>query len=264
MSFPLADTRVVAVPTSESAPERPRQGKLIAAAAAVILLLALAATAYFVLRGPDRTREQIPSVSVPPSSPTDNAAESAVKPPGHSDSQQVSEDKRKAAEAKRQSEQEAAAVEAQKKASEAKEKTEKKEPTSSTPEQNPKPALPAPAASPESTPERATAPGRDGCMLTTVLDANGQAVGGARVMVEGTMMRGRTGPKGHWQECGLAVGQSIRVLVFGPRGGVAGSQTVTVAPRTFVTIRLDKVIDKAPDGLPQVNPGRKRPFPQRP
>src|SRR4030095_15043827 len=69
VSFPLAETRVVEATTSVSRPEQPRRGKQIAAAAAVILLLALAAVAYFVLRGPDRTREQITSASAAPVAP---------------------------------------------------------------------------------------------------------------------------------------------------------------------------------------------------
>jgi serine/threonine protein kinase len=261
MSFPLAQTRVAA--ETSVPPVQARRGKQVAAAAAVILLLALAATAYFVLRGPDRTREQVTSAAVSPAAATSNTSESTAKPAEATDNQQASEDKKKAAEAKRQTDQEAAAVEAQKKATEAKEKTDKKEPPqASAPEPSPKPAIPPPAAT-EQAPERPVAPGRDGCFVVTVLDVNGQPVSAARVMVEGTMLRGRTGPKGHWQECGVPVGKSIRVLVFGPRGAMVGSQTAVAASRTFVTIRLDRAVERASDDVPQV-PGRKRPYQQKP
>ena len=263
LSFPLAQTRVVEATTSASRPEQPRRGKQIAAAAAVILLLALAAAAYFVLRGPDRTREQITSVSAGAATAASPSAEPATKSADATDNQQVNEDKKKAAEAKRQTDQEAAAVEAQKKATEAREKTEKKESTlPSTAGPNPNPAVPPPT--PESAPERPNAPARDGCILVTVLDVNGQAVQGARVNIEGTMLRGRTGPKGHWQDCGLQVGQSIRVLVMGPMGAMAGSQTAVVALRTAVTIRLDRAVNRGPNETQPLNPGRKRPFPGRP
>jgi hypothetical protein len=263
VSFPLAETRLVEATTSVSRPEQPRRGKQIAAAAAVILLLALAAVAYFVLRGPDRTREQITSASAAPVAPTSSSVEPATKPTETSDNQQVSDDKKKAAEAKRQTDQNAAVAEAQKKAIESKEKNEKKETSPpSVPEPNPKPAVPAPPAEPPT--ERPNAPRRDGCMLVTVLDANGQVVQGARVMVEGTTLRGRTGPKGHWQDCGLQVGQSIRVLVMGPMGARVGSQTAVVAPRTLVTVRLDRPVNRGPAEPQPLNPARKRPFPGRP
>jgi hypothetical protein len=260
ISFPLAQTTAVAE-TSVSPPIQARRGKQIAAAAAAILLLALAATAYFVLRGPDRTREGVTSITSSPAGATSNTPESTTKPAEATDNQQVSEDKKKAAEAKRQTDLEAAAVEAKKKSAEAKEKTDKKESSQApAPEPNPKPAIPPPAATAQ-TPERPIAPGRDGCLFVTVLDVNGQPVSAARVVVEGTMLHGRTGPKGHWQECGLPVGQSIRVLVFGPRGAMVGSQTAVAVPRTNVTIRLDRAVERASDDV-QV-PGRKRPQ-QRP
>src|SRR6185369_13817195 len=56
MTLPMTHTTAVgAVPSR--APEASRRGKQLASAAVVILLLALAAGAYFVLRGPDRNRD---------------------------------------------------------------------------------------------------------------------------------------------------------------------------------------------------------------
>jgi len=229
----------------------------------VILLLELAAAAYFVFRVPDRTRDQITNVSAGSSTPTPSG-ESAAKLPENTDNQQVSEDKKKAADAKKQTDQDAAAVEAQKKAAETREKTARKESTEPSPPE-PKPAVPPPpAATSEPAPDRSNATGRDGCILVTVLDVNGDAVPGARVNIEGTMLRGRTGPKGRWQDCGLTVGQSIKVLVMGPMGAMIGSQTAVVAPRTFVSIRLDRAVNRAPNEPQPPNPGRKRPFPGKP
>jgi hypothetical protein len=264
MNLPLAQPTVAATTLSAGLPGESRRGKQLAAAAVVVLLLALAAAAYFVLQRPDRNREPVTAVSLAPAAPAalgqeSSSAAQASKPP------QNIEDQKKAADEEGKK-QDAAAIEAQKKAAETKDKTDKRatalqQPTA--PAIVPAPLTPAPpvTANPLTGPSRgSTAPSHDGCLIVTVVDANNEPVGGAKVMLEQTGSRGRTGPKGHWQECGLTPGQSIRVGVLGPRGALLGSQTAVVASRTFVTIRIPRAMEE----IPQFIPNRKRPFQRRP
>jgi len=266
MSLPLTQTTAAGANVPAGRSEQSRRGRQIAAAVVVILLLALAAAAFFVLKGPDRNREQILAVSVPPANPATPAGPEPVsaKPSEPSDTSQVNEEKKKSAEARKQAEQEAAALEAQKKAAESKEKDKKAATLIAPPATSPQPPTPTPPTASDPLPEpdrRATVPGRDGCLVVTVLDANDRPIQGAKIMVEGTSFGGRTGPKGHWQECSFTPGQSVRVVVFGPRGAIQGSQSAVVArPRTFVNIRVQKLLEDAP----QIFPNRKRPFRQRP
>lgn len=261
MSLPLAQPTVASTTPSARLAGESRRGKQVAAAAVVILLLALAAAAYFVLQRPDRNREPVTAVSLAPASSAALGQESS-SPAQASQRQQSIEDQKKVTDEEGQQRQEAAAIEPQKKAAETKGKTDKRSTSSEQPAAPltiPAPTIPAPPAMTE--PSRgSTMPGRDGCLLVTVVDANNEPVGGARVMVEQTGSRGRTGPKGHWQECGLTPGQSIRVDVLGPRGGLLGSQTAVVSSRTFITIRILRAMEE----IPQLIPNRKRPFQRRP
>ena len=106
-------------------------------------------------------------------------------------------------------------------------------------------------------------------MLVTVLDADGMPATGMKVGLidesEGggpsARFGGFTGPKGHWQHCGLTPGHSVRVAAMGPLGGLLNSQTAIVAgSRTFITIYLQRKMDDAPSRMPD----RKRPFRRRP
>lgn len=134
------------------------------------------------------------------------------------------------------------------------------------------PAVPAPppATNPAPEPERSSpVPGRDGCVVVTVLDADGDPATGVRVGLmdesagggPSARFNGRTGPKGHWQQCGLTPGHNVRVAALGLLGGLLSSQTGVVAtPRTFITIRLQQKRDDAPQRIPE----RKGPFRRRP
>ena len=266
ISLPLTQTTVAGSAIQNGRPEQSKRGKQMAAAAVVVLLLALAAAAYFVLRGPTRA----PQVDSATNSAAGGAAPAptqespaTTQPPSRTDAPQTGDDKKKGAEARRQSEQETAAAEAQKKAVEAKAKVEAK----GTPQQ---PVTVAPPSAPTPPPAAETVPSaapaaRDGCVAVTVLDANGEPAAGFKVGVmdqsDGSRFGGRVGPKGHWQQCGLARGHSVNVGVFGPIGGILSSQTVVISsPRTFVTLRLQRAIDESRPGLPD----RKRPFRRRP
>ena len=263
LSLPLAQA-TSAGSVAPGLPEQSRSGKQLAAAAVVILLLALATAAYFVLRGPDRTQgdpasNSAAAVANPASVPETS---STTPPAGQPGAPQTAEDKKKTAETRQQ---EAVAAEAQKKATETAAKTETK--TSPPAQPEPLPAVPTP---PPTSGTPTPAAGRDGCVLVTVLDADGQPVSGVRVGLaesESNRFGGRTGQKGHWLQCGLTQGTTVRLAVFGPRGGMVDSQTAVVGPRTFVTFRSTKRLDdNSPrlDGAPPRMPDRKGPFRRRP
>jgi len=277
ITLPLTQAPVTGAALAASRPEQSRRGKQMAAAAVVILLLALAAAAYFVLRGPSRAHTdpaQNTASSGPAPAPSPDS--SSVKQPdaqtdnqqASEDKQQTSEDRKKAVDARRQAEQEAAATEAHKKAAE-KDKADKRDTSSQKPAppvavQQPPVAAPPPAA--DTAPQPA---GREGCVLVTVLDADGMPATRIKVglidVSEGggpsARFGGFTGPKGHWQHCGLTPGHSVRVAVMGPLGGLLNSDTAIVAgPRTFITLHLQRKMDDAPQGMPD----RKRPFRRRP
>ncbi len=266
ISFPLIQAPVPDTTVEAARPEQSR-GKQMAAAAVVILLLALAATAYFVLRGPGRTQLAPVSNSVAaetaasPSPDSPSATSPAVQP----DNQQAGDDKKPAAEARRQTERDGALTEAQKRATEANERADKKAASVQQPIVSlttPQPVVPAPPGADAVPPP---APVQGACVLVTVLDADGELARGTRVGLmdeaDGGRFTGHTGPKGHWLQCGLTPGHSVRVAALGPSGGMLNSQTAVVSgPRTFVTLRLQTNRDDAP----RRRPDRKGPFRRRP
>jgi hypothetical protein len=236
----------------------------------VILLLALAAGAFFVLRGPSRNRTPVESASVLQESvpPTDSSK--AAQPTAAAEDPKASEDRKKAAEDRRKAEQDLASIEAQKKAGEAKvqDKSEKKgatpqEPIPSVPP--PQPALPA--AQPADTGTESGS-GHDACVLVSVTDVDGKPVPHVRVSVieqpdsaSPNVFNGLTGGMGRMQKCGLTPGHRVRVAVLGPRGAMLASRAgIVTGAKTFITINLPRSLEDAP----QLQPKRKRPFFQRP
>jgi hypothetical protein len=231
--------------------------------------LALVTAAYFVLRGPDRNRGQVESVLVspPPGSPAAPAQDASkpTQPDGQSDNQQVVEDKKKAAEAKKQAEREAAALEAQKKAAETKASDKPDKPATTVTVPVPQPTAPTPPTDAQPAP----APGRDACVVVSVSDADGQPVPRARVALEefgegSTQIRrgGHAGDRGKLRECGFTPGRRIRAAVFGPRGMILGGQTAELkAGINYIEIRLQRKMDETPQLIPNK---RKRPFLNRP
>jgi serine/threonine-protein kinase len=273
VTLPLASAKVtsVAAATAPAAVSKPTgRGRQVAAAAVVILLLALASAAYFVLRGPNRSRGQVESAasSVPVASSAEPA--SRGQQPQAKDDQQASEGKKKAADEHKQAAQEAAAIEAEKKAeAKAQSKAENKN-ASSQPSAPTRPPIvvPAPADALPEPEHRSSTPGRDGCIVVTVKDADGMPIQGARVTATepdngaGTFHNGRTGPKGRWHDCGFTSGHQVHVTVFGPRGAMLGSQQPVVAAGTnFIEIRGERNLE---DNRPQVGPGRRQPPFKRP
>ena len=271
MTLPLTQATVSSA--APSRPEQSRRGRQMAAAAVVILLLALAAAAYFVLRGPARAHidpaQNIASTATAPAPSPDPSL--AKQPDVQTDKQQAAEDKKKAGDARRQADQDAAAIEAHKKTAETKDKADKKDTSTNQPSPavtTPHPPVPVPPPAADTVPPPATA-GREGCVLVTVLDVDGMPATGMKVGLIDESEGGRpsarfggfTGPKGHWQHCGLTPGHSVRVAAMGPLGALLSSQTAVVAsPRTFITIRLERKLGEAPQRMPD----RKGPFRRRP
>jgi tRNA A-37 threonylcarbamoyl transferase component Bud32 len=276
MTLPLASAN--ATSSSFAPPVATKQpagrGRQAAAAAVVVLLLALATAAYFVLRGPDRNRTQVDSATVASSAPDQNASSAGQALSGQQtpakDDQQASDDKKKAAEESKRAAQEAAAIEAEKKAeAKLKEKAENKNaPAQPAPPIAPPIVAPTP---PDGLPEpehRSTNPGRDGCIVVTVKDAEGTPVQGVRVAVTeadggaASLHNGRTGPKGRWHDCGFTPGHRVRITVSGQRGTMLGSQQAVVTAGTnFIEMRGEQTLDEA---RPQLGPGRRRPPFRRP
>ena len=271
MTLPLASANV---PSAAAVTKPTGRGRQAAAAAVLILLLALASAAYFVLRGPNRNRAQGESAAATAGSapnPVGSSGQQASpeQQPQTKDDQQASEDRKKAADDRKLAAQELAAIEAEKKA-EAKAQSKAENKNASL--QPPAPALPpiivpAPADGLPEPEHRSSTPGRDGCVLVTVKDADGIPVQGMRVDATepdgGTLLHsGRTGPKGRWRDCGFTPGHRVRVTVRGPRGAVLGSQeSVVTAGTNFIEVRGGRSLD---DSRPQVGPGRRRPLFKRP
>jgi hypothetical protein len=261
-TLPLTLATGASTPRLPGKGEPSRRGRQLAAAGVLTLLLALAATAYFVLRGPNRNRAQVESASVSnatSAAPAQAAPETASdKQPDTqaTDQQQVIEDKKKAADARRQAELE------KKAAPKESDKDERKA-------IEPHPAAPVPPAA-DALPEpehHSSTPNREACVVVIVTDAAGQPAPHLRVAIaeqaEGaraTLYNGQTNEKGRWHDCGLAPGRRIRVAVFGPRGALLGAQQSVVAiGRNVVQFQLQKKIDE----MPRPGPNRKRPW-QRP
>jgi hypothetical protein len=204
------------------------------------MLLALAAAAYFVLRGPSRAQ----------SDPVNQTAAAAASPapsnaPAASNAQD-SDAQRKAAEARLLEEQKkaAAAAEAKRLAAEAASKEESKPATS----QKPPAVAPLPTPRPpQPEPERPAPSEREGCLFVSVVDKDGEPLSDARIGVfeqsgrgQNSRFSGRTGPNGHFRQCGLTNGHYVRVVVFGYRGS---SQEAIIAGRTAVNIRVGEKRD---------------------
>src|SRR6185503_726170 len=150
---------------------------------------------------------------------------------------------------------------AQKKATETAGKTETKEPSQPATSVTTKPTAP-PAPVETASPPAAAA--KEGCVVVTVQDANGQPVSGARVGLmddsSGGRFSGRTGPNGRWRQCGLTTGSTVRAAAFGA-AGMINPQTAVVMQRTFITISLSRRLDDAPQCMPDRPrlPYRRRP-----
>lgn len=274
MTFPLGSgttigpvanvTQVVAQPDTQSdtkpdtqsnnQSEGSKTGRRIAAAVAVILLLALAATAYFVLRGPAREEAQAAEETVQSAASDQSTEKQSAK--AESDAAKSQE----AAIAGQQKE-----IEAEKKKLEAERKkleAEKKASDSdASPENAPAPEPPTVAVvpPPSATSEPPAAPDSSTCILVSVTGPDGEsAPSGTRVVVaeqpesaRPTVHRGVTDSSGRWTACGLTPGASVRVAIFGGRGALLATRLVTVARgRNSVSLQLNRPPGRSLDSTP--------------
>lgn len=269
MTLALASSSVASAPLTTRASGRGRQ---LAAAAVVILLLALATAAFFVLRGPNRNRAQDTAAITPAAAdgigPATDQSSAAQQSQATTDDQQAIDEKKKAADARKQAAQEAAAIEAEKKAK-AQEKSESENALQPPAQPGTPPVVVPPAAEGLPEPEnRSSAPGRESCVLVTVIDADGTPLSGMKVTAiepGGTMRNGHTGPKGRWRDCGFTPGHQVRVAVFAPRGGMLGIQQMVVAAgANFITIRSERKAEERQQERPQLGPKGRRPLFRRP
>lgn len=263
MTLPLAaDSTNSEVRAAASSPSR--RARQAAAAAVIVLLLALASAAYFVLRGPTRNRASVETASVVSEAITTPAAQE----PSTSKNSETPSGDQQAVGNKKQT----AALETEKKTTEPKqEKSEKKNDALQPPAvQASQATVPHPSSELDSFPEpehSSTTPGREGCVLVTVTDADGQPVKGARVSVveqpdsgHSTFFNGHTGERGRWHDCGFTTGHRIRVAVMGPRGGILGTQqTIVNKGRNFVDVRIQRRLGETSE----LGPKKRRFFPRQ-
>ncbi|HSB08616.1 MAG TPA: serine/threonine-protein kinase [Blastocatellia bacterium] len=257
LTIPLSQTPATTSFQTAASAQPSRKGKQLAAAAVLILLFALAAAAYFVLRGPDRNREPVNAIAANASPAADTTPVPQEPVASKQPESNPVEDKKPTTEDKKTIETKP-------------DKSEKKEPASRQPTSTvPNPQPPAAAVVP-TPPQAQPAPTNPGgaCIMVTVIDASGNPVPRVRVAVDqpdnaGSMPHGgHTGERGRWRDCGFTPGQRVRVGVFGPRGGLLGAQqSVVSAGANLVEVRLNRSMDEAPQ-TPM--PNRKRPFYRRP
>lgn len=256
MTFPLGSgttigqvadvTQVIAQPAAPS--EESKTGRRVAAAVAVILLLALAATAFFVLRGPSpeivqSDADTAQSVQAQPLT----ASTEADQKKALQDTTKVQEDAAAIAEEQKEIEAEKRRLEAERKKLEADKKaadedggvTSAPEPAA-VPDVAPSPATSEPSAAPDSTT----------CIVVSITGPVGQtAPAGTRVVVaeepessRPTVHRGHTNASGQWSVCGLTPGTRVRVAAFGRRGALLATRHMTIARgRNSISLQVNKL-----------------------
>jgi len=271
-SGPVADvTRIIGQPDTQpgTQPEASKTGKRVAATVAVILLLALAAAAYFVLRGPAReeartSEETVQSSAIPNPLGEDQSAKvqrDAVK----SEESTVAEQQKEIEAEKKKIEAERKKLEAEKRAAD------------QTTDAVPEPLPAAAVAPPPATPEPSAAPDSNTCIVISITGPDGQtAPSSTRIVVaeqpessRPTVHRGVTDSSGRWTTCGLTPGASIRVAVFGGRGALLVTRHVVVARgRNSISIQIDKLprrsLDSESDDSERLRPRRRIPQMRRP
>lgn len=256
--------------------EQSRAGKKIAAAVAVILLLALATTAYFVIRGPRTTALTDQNKS---------QEELAATQKQLSELQRQLEELQKKAEGGSLAEKEN--IEAERKRLEA----EKKKLESQQKPGEEKPAAPEKPVSTESVltnpPAPSTEPARqenqpaadsNTCLVVAVTNSDGQPAAGIRIVCDentgstSNVHHGHTGANGRWHQCGFTPGSSVRIALFGGRRILGTEQRVMQRGPNLAFLRIDRDPrnEAAPDpgaqtgDQPAVRPGRRPLLRRRP
>ncbi|MEW6210337.1 MAG: protein kinase [Acidobacteriota bacterium] len=253
---------------------REATGKKIAAAVTVILLLALATTAYFVLRSPrttaltdqDKSQEELAATQRQLSEVQRQLEELQKK----SESGSLDEKEKIEAERKR--------LEAEKKKLESAQKPEEEKTAAPEKTTATDAALTSAPGSEPVAEENQPPPAADSntCLLIAVTDPEGRPAVGVRIVCEETgslpkIHRGLTGANGRWHECGFTPGSTVRIILHGGRRLLATEQRVIQrGPNlAFITIRDPRKII-APDEAqtdrpaPDPRPGRRPLLRRRP
>lgn len=262
MTFPLGSGPTTgpvanvtqAVAHSVTEPEPSKTGKRLAAAVAVVLLLALAATAFFVMRGPSRQLAQEPEIEQTVPAEELTAEDSAAQ--AEELSAKTAEDSAAVIAQKNEIEAEKKKLEAERKRLEA-EKKDANQQVAAVPGLAPVPApeaVPLTPAAPE-TPPSAT-PDKNACVVVAITGPEGQTAppGIGVVLTEQpensrpSVRRGVTNINGRWGVCGLTQGSRIRIAVFSRRGALqATRQAVVTSGQNFITVQVDRPAGSALD-----------------
>ncbi|HEX8091873.1 MAG TPA: serine/threonine-protein kinase, partial [Blastocatellia bacterium] len=211
ITLPLAHGSITA--PSASRPITGGAGKTVAAVAVVFLLFALAAAAYFVLRGPERGETQDVSAQAPTLQPQTGVTPSPA-PEAELAKQaaaQVKAEVKAAAEERQRARADAEKAEAEKKLAEKKNAMLEQAappPSSSSPKPEPPPS---PAAQGACVGVMVTGGQSNRFKLMLVEQADGSPA---------TVFNGHTNNRGQWVRCGFTAGRRVRVMVFGAENGV--------------------------------------------
>jgi hypothetical protein len=254
--MPMEPADVVTQPMSTVDREPSRPGKRLAAAAALVILLALVAAAYFVFRGPDRSRAQADVASAPTPQQVEGInsvvvdSERAVR-----DAQRAAEDQQKSAEAERKAAAEIESLQKELKAVEDEKKAAEKEARKLSS------AAPTPAPAPQPDPPRQPPDQSDACVGVLVLSPSGEPLPRMRVAFfsGGNLSGGMTDSSGRWGRCGVTPGQTARVEVIGLRRGMLGMRQRVLGPgiNDFV-IKVNREPQMGPSLEGQKNPAGPR------
>ncbi|HKP88329.1 MAG TPA: hypothetical protein VJZ26_19645, partial [Blastocatellia bacterium] len=267
MTIPLAPPSTTDASSVVTRREAGTAGKRIAMIAVIVLLMALVATAYFVLRGPERSEAQVEPASAPASAPAVAQSEPGVTPSAAPDQVAVKQVETQAQANARRVAEERARAEAEK-ANAEKKLLEKKvaaleQAASTAPAQ---PAVVPPQPQPQPSPAA-----QDACV--GVMIRGGESNRYKLMLVEqpdsssAAVFNGQTNARGMWYRCGFTAGHRVRVLAFGMRDGVKGAfratrEVVLTPGRNLIEIQANDQPGAAP-ASPFV-PGRRRPRFQRP
>lgn len=238
MTFPFGHT----APTQAKVSRNGSAGKKIAAAVAVILLLALAATAYFVIRGPQRA-----SVPVDQNTSADSKSEDEIA----NLRRQIEELQKKEQESslaeKEKIESERKRLEAEKKKLESQQKPGEEKPAApekSAPTESALTNPPSTEPAKQQSQEAAVADSNT-CLVVAVTGPDGQPAAGVRIVCDensGSLIphRGHTGANGRWHECGFTPGSSIRIVLFRGRAILGTEQRVIQRGPNLAFLRIDR------------------------
>lgn len=236
-------------------PRAPAARRVAAWVAAVMLLVALATTAFFVLRGPDRVN----SAALSPTQPAARAEPSVDREAvARAVAEALAKEKAAVAEDQAAVARDAAAIAAEK-AAESKQAGEQaaKVAAGEHPEPKAEPAKPQP-------PKPAA---QDACVIVQVTRPEGGSVEGLRVALaiqaedgREALQGGHTGPQGRFRYCGVKAGNPVEVTVYGPRRAVLGTRRLVAAPGlNDVSISVSR-----PLARPGIRTPLRRQFPRQP